>query len=60
MIENMLPKKEEMVKNESSLSLNNDGNVGGSLQNIKSNVKNAYIKKINSLLNVSGDEEKEK
>jgi hypothetical protein len=51
-----------MVKNESSLSLQNDGlaGAGGNLQNIKSNVKNAYIKKINSLLNVSGDEEKDK
>lgn len=46
-----------MVKNESSLSLKDEA---GALQNIKSNVKNAYIKKINSLLSVTGDEEKEK
>jgi hypothetical protein len=45
-------KQEEapMLKNESSASLK-DENMA-SLQNIKANVKNAYIKKINSLLNV--------
>jgi hypothetical protein len=45
-------KQEEapMAKNESSASLK-DENMA-SLQNIKANVKNAYIKKINSLLNV--------
>lgn len=46
-----------MTKNESSHSLKED--VMG-LQNIKGNVKNAYIKKINSLLNVEQEEEKEK
>ena len=41
-----------MIKNDSQASLKDDVLC---LQNIKGNVKNAYIKKITSLLSVEGD-----
>ena len=47
-----------MIKNESSKSLKDEFFNG--FQNIKGNVKNAYIKKINSLLTFKGEDEKEK
>lgn len=47
----------QMIKNDSQASLKDEVIC---LQNIKGNVKNAYIKKISSLLNVSMDEDKEK
>ncbi|CAD8196339.1 unnamed protein product [Paramecium octaurelia] len=47
----------QMIKNDSQASLKDDVLC---LQNIKGNVKNAYIKKISSLLNVSMEEDKEK
>lgn len=46
-----------MIRNDSQASLKDDVLC---LQNIKGNVKNAYIKKISSLLNVSMEDDKEK
>jgi hypothetical protein len=47
--EDNVKQENKMIKVESTLSMKEE-NI--QLQNIKGNVKNAYIKKINSLLNV--------
>lgn len=56
MLEGMFPSKQikmedkGIIKNQSSASLKDENIIA--LQNIKGNVKNAYIKKINSLISM--------